>query len=221
MERNARSVKGEAPTKRRYDATRRHEQARQTRQGVLTSARRLFLEQGFAPTTVAAIAADAGVSVDTIYKSFGGKAGVLHALCQQALEGAGPVPAEARSDELQRTKTDRREIIRGFGAFIAEVAPRAVPLLLLIREAAPLDADLARLRDELDAQRLARMTANAANLARLGPLRSGMSVEQAGEIMWAYTAVDLYDLLVLRRGWSPEQFGAFVADAIASALLPS
>jgi AcrR family transcriptional regulator len=220
MERNRRTVKVTAPKKRQYDATRRQEQARQTRDAVLRSARRLFVELGFAPTTVSAIAGDAGVSVDTIYKAFGGKAGVLHALCQQALEGAGPVPAEDRSDALQRTTTDRREIIRGFGALTAEVAPRVAPLLLLVREAAALDPELARLRDELDAERLARMTANAANLARLGPLRPDVSVEAAGEIMWAYTAPDLYDLLVLRRGWSAEQFGAFVAAAIESAVLP-
>ena len=62
---------------RRYDSVRRREQARQTRETILNTAQRLFLTDGFATTTIAAIAQGAHVSVDTIYKSFGGKAGLV------------------------------------------------------------------------------------------------------------------------------------------------
>lgn len=56
---------------RRYDSTARQEQARQKRRAVLEAARRLFLDGGYGGTTVAAIAGEAGVFVETVYKTFG------------------------------------------------------------------------------------------------------------------------------------------------------
>ena len=80
-------------TKRPYDRRRREEQARRTRDRVIDSAEQLFRREGYGPTTIAAIAGDAGVSVDTIYKSFGGKAGLVRAIFGRALEGQGPIPS--------------------------------------------------------------------------------------------------------------------------------
>jgi AcrR family transcriptional regulator len=217
MERKSAPVK----TKRPYDSARRKEQARQTRASILEVARRRFLADGFAPTTVATLAADVGVSVDTIYKSFGGKAGLVRAICEQALVGEGPVPAESRSDALQSTEVDPRAIIRGWGVLTAEVAPRVAPVLLLIRDAATADPEMTSLQAEMDAQRLDRMTHNARNLAKAGHLRKDLTVKQAGEIMWTYSSPQLYELLVLIREWSPQRYGAFIADAMSAALLPT
>ena len=151
--------------KRRYDSPRRAEQARQTRAAVVACARRLFLRHGFAATTIAAIAAEAHVSAETIYKAFGGKPGLVRAICATALAGEGPVPAETRSDELQAHQPDPRQIIRGWGQLTIEVAPRIAPILLLIRSAAATDHEMAGLRAEIDTSRLSRMTSNARNLA--------------------------------------------------------
>jgi AcrR family transcriptional regulator len=115
-------------TPRRYDATGRRAQAERSRASVIDAARDLFLAQGYAATTIASISARAGVSVETIYKAFGGKPGLVRAICAQALAGTGPVPAEQRSDDLQRIETDPRAVIRGWGALSVEVAPRIVPL---------------------------------------------------------------------------------------------
>ncbi|HEX2850404.1 MAG TPA: helix-turn-helix domain-containing protein [Acidimicrobiales bacterium] len=216
MERNQRHVK----QPRRYDSTRRREQAEQTRGAILDVARRRFLDDGFTPTTVAAIAGEVGVSVDTVYKTFGGKPGLVRAICDQGLAGAGPVHAEQRSDALQISEPDPLRIMQGLGLLAAEVAPRVAPIMLLVRDAAVSDPDMAKLKAELDAQRLERMTHNARNLARAGHLRDDVSVERAGEIMWTYTAPELYELLVIVRGWTAEQLGAFTADALTAALLP-
>ncbi len=205
--------------KRAYVSVRRQEQARQTRTAILDVARRRFLEDGFAPTTIAAIASDARVSVDTIYKAFGGKPGLVSAICQQALAGEGPVPAEARSDAMQATERDPREIIRGWGALTTEVAPRVAPILLLVRAAATADPEMAGLHSELNARRLERMTHNARNLANTSGLHHGLTVKRAGEIMWTYSSPELYELLVLTRGWPLEQYGAFIAEAMIAALL--
>lgn len=205
--------------KRPYDSVRRREQARQTRAAIIDVARRRFLDDGFAATTIAEIANDARVSVDTIYKAFGGKAGLVSAICQEALTGEGPVPAETRSDAMQATERDPRELIRRWGTLTTEVAPRIAPILLLVRAAATADPQMARLQSELNAQRLERMTHNARNLANKSGLRADVTVERAGEILWTYSSPELYELLVLTRGWPLDDYGMFIADAMIAALL--
>jgi AcrR family transcriptional regulator len=161
-----------------------------------------------------------GVSVDTIYKTYGGKAGLVRAICERALAGDAPVAAETRSDALHSTEGDPQAIIRGWGALSTEVAPRVAPVLLLIRDAALTDSEMARLQTEMDGRRLDRMIHNARNLADAGHLRTDLTAQDAGEIMWTYSSPQLYELLVLTRGWPIERYGTFVADAMICALLP-
>jgi AcrR family transcriptional regulator len=205
--------------KRAYDASRRQEQARRSRDRVVGAAERLFVRDGYGATTIAAIAADAGVSADTIYKSFGGKPGLVRAMRTRALEGEGPVPAEQRSDELHAHDHDARTIVEAWGALASEVAPRVAPILLLIRAAAATDPEVLTLQEEMDTDRLHRMTENARRLHDAGHLRDGITLAQAADVLWTYSSPELYELLVLRRGWLPEQYGRFVADAMTAALL--
>jgi AcrR family transcriptional regulator len=205
--------------KRSYDASRRQDQARRNRDTVIGAAERRFLRDGYGVTTIAAIAADAGVSADTIYKSFGGKPGLVRAIRTRALEGEGAVPAERRSDELQAREPDARKIIAAWGTLATEVAPRAAPILLLIRAAAATDPEVLVLLEEMDADRLRRMTENARRLRDAGHLRDGITLAQAADVLWTYSSPELYELLVLRRGWSPKRYGRFVADAMIHALL--
>ena len=199
---------------RRYESPRRAEQARQTRAAVTDAAKRLFLRDGFAATTVAAVAAEARVSVETIYKGFGGKPGLVRAICENELAGG---------DQRTRqplTEPDPRTIIRGWGSLSAGVAPRVAPILLLLRAAAATDPAMAELQAEMDAGRLQRMTRNAIHLAEAGHLRDGLTAQHAAEIMWAYTSPELYEMLVLARGWPLQHYGDFIADAVTAALLP-
>jgi AcrR family transcriptional regulator len=205
--------------KRSYDARRRQEQARRNRAKILDCGERLFLRDGYGATTIASIAHAADVSPDTIYKVFGGKPGLVRALRDRALQGDGPVPAERRSDQVQARESDPREIIRAWGQFTAEVAPRVAPILLLVRDAASTDMQARALRDEVDKARLRRMTQNARRLQRAGYLRPGITLARASDVLWTYSSPELYELLVLNRGWSAKRFGRFVADAMADALL--
>src|SRR5207248_2140844 len=107
--------------RRPYDASLRRERAQETKERILAAAERRFLRDGYALTTIGAIADDAGVSVDTIFKSFGGKPGIIRGIRERALLGEGPVPAEKRSDDLQTREPDPRRIIQGWGAFNAEL----------------------------------------------------------------------------------------------------
>src|SRR6188472_1819415 len=86
--------------RRRYDSGRRQEQARRTRELLMDTAERQFLAAGYAATTVGAIAAEAGVSVETVYKSFGGKSGLVRAIYDRGLLGVGQVAAYERSDRM-------------------------------------------------------------------------------------------------------------------------
>src|SRR4051812_1531158 len=104
---------------RRYDGSRRQDQARQRQQAVLDAAESLFFELGYTATTITRIAATAGVSPETVYKSFGGKPGLVKALRARALLGVGDVPAEHRSDRL-RDLADPHEVVRGWAQLAAE-----------------------------------------------------------------------------------------------------
>jgi AcrR family transcriptional regulator len=207
--------------RRRYDASHRRDQARRRRDRIIDAAQRLFLRDGYGSTTIAAIAAGCGVSADTIYKSFGGKPGLVRAIYRRALQGQGPVPAERRSDATQAQERDPRRIIEAWGAFVTEIAPRAAPILLLMRAAAPADAEIQSLLAELDDQRLQRMSDNARRLHDAGHLRPGVTLAHAADVLWTYSSAELYELLVLRRGMPLDQYGRFVANAMTDALLPS
>ncbi len=206
--------------RRRYDSSRRREQAARTQQEVVEAARLLFLTHGYGQTTVSAIAEAAGVSVETIYKAFGGKPGLVRALVSKGLEGAGPVPAEQRSDEMQAAERDSRAVIRNWTRLATDVAPRTAPIVLLIRAAAGTDPEMADLLQEVDESRLRRMGENARTLYERGDLRQRITLEEARDILWSISSPELYELLVLRRGWSVDRFAAFQADQMIAALLP-
>lgn len=205
---------------RRYDASRRQERAARTRQAILETARRLLLQDGYAATTVARIADEAGASVETVYKAFGGKSGIVRALWEQGLAGSEPVPAPQRSDALSSSAADPVRVLRGWGQFTTEVSPRVAPVMLLVRAAAASDPDMAALYAEAEAQRRTRMRHNARRLRQRGWLRPGITLSQATDILWTYSSTELYDLLVIKSGWPASRYGQFIGDALIAALLP-
>lgn len=216
MEGNTNPVK----PRRRYDSRRRRQQALRTREAILDAARQRFLGDGYAATTIASIAEAADVSVETIYKGFGGKPGLVRAIAEKGLEGAGAIPAEQRSDEMRTLERDPYKVMHRWGAFITEVAPLAAPVGLLVRTAAATDPEMATLLEELDQARLVRMEQNARHLFERGDFREGVTLDDARDVMWAYSSPELYGLLVLHQDWSPQRYGQFVAEGMIAALLP-
>jgi AcrR family transcriptional regulator len=206
-----RRVKGARP----YDASARRDRARARFERTLATAEQLFLEHGYAATTVEMIATAAGTSAATVYKSSGGKAGLVRELARRALEGDDVVPAESRSDALQAAD-DVSALLAGWAELVAEVSPRVSPLLELLARAAQADDSAAALLAELEADRLDRMGDNARRLAGSGRLAPGVGEEEARDVMWMCTSPELYELAVVRRGWSPEQLGSFVAAVVGT-----
>ena len=206
--------------KRRYDSTGRQAQARRNRQAILDAAQRQFLEGGYAATTIAAVAAEAGVSVETVYKAFGGKPGLVRAIYDRGLVGPEPVPAYRRADEMRERETDPRAIMRTWGTIASEVSSVVSPIERLVRAAAASDHDMAALLQAHNDLRERRARPHARFLKERGYLREGVSVAQATDILWTCTSDELYDLLVTQRGWSPPRFARFLADFMINALLP-
>jgi AcrR family transcriptional regulator len=217
MERNMTSVKG---TRRRYDSSGRQAQARRSQETIIDAAQRQFLDIGYGATTVATIAADAGVSVETVYKAFGGKAGLVRALYDRALRGRGPVSAYERSDAMRARETDPRTIMRKWGLLTAEVAAQMTPIRLLIRAAAVTDPEIAALLKVGDNERLQRMRHHAEFLAECGYLREDITTATATDVLYACSSLEIYDVLVLQRGWPLPEFARFIAEFMITALLP-
>jgi AcrR family transcriptional regulator len=204
---------------RKYDSSRRQEQARANRAAILESARRRFLEQGYAATTVGEVAGDAGVSVETVYKSFANKAGLLKAVFDVSVAGDDePVPMAERgviAQIIAEPDASRKLVL--YADHLVESMPRVAPVQLLARAAAAVDADAAGVWEQIRAELLHGMTLFAQDLERTGALR--VSVDDARDVLWTYVSPELYDLLVLARGWTVERYGAFMAAALVNALV--
>jgi hypothetical protein len=103
---------------------------------------------------------------------------------------------------------------------VAEVSPRHVPVPLLARAAATTDPEGAGVWEQLQTERLAGMAQFAQALRREGQLRPGVPVDEAGDLLWTCSSPEVYELLVLQRGWTPERYGRWVAQTLIAALLP-
>lgn len=211
----SKNVKG----RRAYDATNRRADALARRAAVLVAARELFLVTGFAATTMAAVAERAEVSPETVYKNFGNKPGLVRALHDEAMRGDAAATPYSRSEEL-RGLLDPYEIAHGWSRLSAEVAPRVSPLLLLLRDAAAVQPELGELLAELDQVRHQRMSENARFLDDAGHLRHSVDRQAAADLLWAATSPELYELLVLRREWSLDQYADHIFRTISSLLAP-
>ena len=117
------------------------------------------------------------------------------------------------------TSATRRERLRLYGEFLSEVAPRHVPVQLVIRDAASSDPEARAVWAELQAERLKGMALFAKALHEDGNLRPGMSTSEARDVLWTYNSAELFQLLVLERGWSPKRYGRFIASALIAALV--
>jgi AcrR family transcriptional regulator len=210
-------VKREGP--RRYDSSRRQARAQESRTAVLRAALDRFLEQGYSSTTIAEVAGDADVSVETVYKTFGNKAGLLKAVFDVAVAGDDePVPMVER-DDIRRVIAEpdpARKLALYFDHFV-DTMPRTAPVQLLVRDAAATNDDADAVWQQLRREQLEAMTQFARDLDATGQLR--VPATTARDLLWTYHSLELYELLVLERGWSRKRYRAFLVDALVAALL--
>ena len=204
---------------RTYDGAARRARAAERREAVLAAARRRLLELGYAATSLRAVAEESGVSVEYLSKTFGGKAGLVRALYDRGMLGSGSVPAEERSDAAQEQETDVRTLMHRFGAFVVEVTPLAAPMFRLIREAAGSDPAMAALLRQVEHEQYDRMLLNAHRVHARGLLRPDVTAEQAADVFWSLAGSDLYERLVVQRGWSGDRFADLMGRTLVAALV--
>jgi len=210
-----------AQVKRSYNASGRREQARARRRAVVVAAKVLFERDGFRLTTVTAVAERAGVSAESIYKGFGSKAALAKAVFDFVIAGDDePLPVWRRSEaDTIRAEPDVRRKILLYTRGLAERQERSAKVQILIRDGGHTDESLVALWQQLLAERLTGMTMLGRHLIESGQLREGIELDEVRDVLWTYTAVELYELLVLERGWPLDRYANWIGQAITAALV--
>jgi AcrR family transcriptional regulator len=211
------------PKRRAYDSSSRQERARATRRAILAAARKLFLQQGYAATTMPDIARAAEVALDTVYAAVGKKPALFRLLVETAISGEDEAIGPEQRDYVQAIRAEPEAVnkLRIYAGALCKIYPRLAPLVTALQAAAPLDADLKALWKEISARRAANMRLLAENLAATGSLRGGLSIPAAADIIWSLGSPEYYVLLVEQRSWSLAEFERWLGDAWTRLLLSS
>jgi AcrR family transcriptional regulator len=206
---------------RPYDSPRRREQAAGTRRLILDEAQRLFERDGYAGTSVAAVAKAAGVALKTVYLTFETKAGLLRAVWHRALRGdLEEVPVGEQ--EWYRQALDEPDPTRRLALTARNsrmVKERSAAIMEVIRAAAPGDPEIGALWERIKTDFRDNQRTIVQSLSRDRALRKGLTVETGADIMWALNQPSLYELLVNDRGWTPERYERWLRDLFCTELL--
>lgn len=210
------------PQKRKYDSSRRREQARQTRLQIAEAARSLFFERGYAGATIDAIAQEAGVAQETVYAIFKNKRNILAFLLDISVGGDDqPVRILDRPEpQAIMHDTDQKRQLARFSKDITQIVARAAPVLEVMRGASKTEPEIADLLQRMLDERLKNMTRFVRSISANGPLRDGLSESQAAEIVWGMTSPELFHLWTIDGGWSTEKYEAWLVDSLTLLLLP-
>jgi AcrR family transcriptional regulator len=202
--------------RRAYHSPRREQQAAATRRAILDAAQRLFDAKGYPATTMEAIAAEAGVSLKTVYLAFATKSGLLRGLWDLLLKGDQDQAGVAERPWYQAVlaETDPRRQLELVAHTSRVVKERISGVLKVIRSAAPVDRDADALwrliqTDFYDNQRAIVRTVQG---LRLDP-------DRATDILWTLNHPDVWFLLVDERGWTADEWQRWFADTACAQLL--
>jgi AcrR family transcriptional regulator len=188
---------------------------------MVLAAKELFERDGFQPTTIASIAERAGVSAESVYKAFSTKAAVAKAVFDVVIAGDDePVPVAQRPEvQVVFDEPDVRRKIELFVRGFVQRQHRSAKVQVLIRDAGHVDDSAAAVWQNLLDERLTGMTMLGRHLHESGQLRASVDLAEARDVLWTFTAVELYELLVLYRGWSLQRYERWTSHAIIGSLL--
>jgi AcrR family transcriptional regulator len=201
--------------KRVYHSPTRQRQAEETRQRMLAAARALLMHQGYAGTTIEAIAAETGVSPKTVVAAFGSKVGILAEVLNPAGFGS---PYQEMLAQL-RAESDpyrRVAVVARLTRHVYETLSAELDLLRGVEGVAP---ELAEIAQTIERRRWHHQERLVEFLQERGVLRADLSHEAATDELWALTSFDLYRMLVLQRGWPPERYEAWLTHTLTVHLL--
>jgi AcrR family transcriptional regulator len=211
----------EPASTRRYHSPRRREGAEATRQRLLDAAHHLFMERGYAATTLPAIAAEAGVSTPTVTAVFRTKPALLQALIQSTVRGdATPQPLALRPQwQEMLNESDPARQLAMHAANVRRIHEQTTDIFEIVRGAATADPELAALRQELGSRRLGDIRTLAESLQRKGSLCPGMGVGEATDLLWTLGSAEVYRMLVVDRNWPPEKYERRLTRLLQESLL--
>ncbi len=211
-------------TKREYDTSRRQAQANETRRRILEAARKLFIERGYQGATADAIAAEANVSLQTIYAIFKNKRKILISLMNvsspDGKEDHLPMPQRAGAQAVAQER-DQRKQLQMFAEIVAYNLDQVAIISKIMVDAAKTEAEIDRILQKLNKQRLENMTIAVQQVAVNGPFRESIDQEEAVNTVWTLTSPEVFLLLTQERGWAKEKYANWLADILIKALLPS
>ena len=197
--------------KRRYDSTRRRQQARETRQRVLAAAHELFVERGYGRTTIADVAAAAGVAVETVYAAFRNKPTLLHRAWDIAVGGDEQDVHLLDRPEMRAVlaEPDLSARLARFATVNTAIMRRTARLRLTVQGAAAGDRAAAALLTEIDRARQEAMGVHARAAAATG--RLAVSEQECRDVLFATTDGSLWHNLVEGRGWTDERYATWLS----------
>lgn len=207
--------------KRSYHSPRRDEQARETRQRILAAAHSLFVSNGYAATTLPAVAREAGVSAATVSVVFATKLRLLDALIKASVRGdelSAPLATRPWWQEMLREADPVRQF-RLYARIARRIRERTADIAEIVRGAATADPEIAALRRGLRESRLQDCRGVAEALAAKQALCAGITVERATDLLWMLDSAETYWMLVVERGWSPGQYEEWLAQVLIHSLL--
>jgi AcrR family transcriptional regulator len=196
---------------------------RLARAAIVEAARTLFLERGYAGTTIEAISEVSDVPPATVYRLFSSKLGILKALLHVLIAGDDQAVALQDRPHIRTlaAEPDPRSQLSGLAGIICGIMSRAEPLYRILVSAAGSDPDAAALLAELTRQRQQGQAEFARSLARADALRPGLRERDAAAIIHALTLPEVYRLLVCDQGWPPERYEQWLTETLISQLLPA
>jgi AcrR family transcriptional regulator len=211
----------EVKPRRRYTSTARARQRAATRAAIVDAAAAAFIENGYAATTIAQIAAGAEVSPETVYGVFGTKRDVLRAVVERASAGAPGTDAWRTGDWLALVKAepDQRRRLQMITDATRDVLRHVAPVDEIVRSVAASDPEIAALQDEIERRRRTDLRGLVQLLAEAGPLR--VSLDDAVDLWWAlFHPTGPYRSLTVERRWSDRRARAALVDIVARTVLP-
>lgn len=180
-----------------------------------------MLEVGYRSATVAAVASRAGVNVDTVYELVGRKPVLLRELIEQAISGTDVAVAAEDRDYVKaiRAAPDPATKLAIYARSVREIQQRMAPLFLALRDASSTEPEARAVWEQISDRRAENMREFARDLRAAGGLRDDLPVDEAADVIWATNSSELYILLTVERGWSPDHFERWLTDSWQRLLL--
>jgi AcrR family transcriptional regulator len=204
-------MKDPVKSTRTYDSSRRQAQARETQREILRAAHDLFVSNGYGRTTIADVAREAGVSVESVYGTFRNKSTLLHRVWDITIGGDDEQVVYHERPEIRALmdEPDLAHRLTAQATLFTETSKRIVPFLLAVQGAAASEPAAAEMLAEIGRQRLEGMSVMARQAAATGQL--AVTEAECRDVVWSTTDGTLWHRLVNERGWSDEKFAEWLA----------